>query len=614
VFSVNQAIIPVKALPHSSPYKIHRYFARRPWNAFDAMIDAVTEPGDVILDPFAGGGTTIYESARLGRSAIGCDINPLSNFIVRNMLVASDGVSLNRAAEEVVEYIESISHLDLDSCDRCGGEVQCDWAELHHVCACPKCGTRIPLHSENKLKPGVYRCSNEACDAKTGGFKTSRTPRLEPVYKVLIISCKDCALRSEVSVDEALRLKIDANVRNLEEQIRQKNIEIDQTEIPLSWDRQKEDLLFEKGFTKFSDLFTKRNFLINSLVKSHISEKYRSSDLFEQLRFVFSDSLRDTNSMSFTNKNWQAGKPTTWSKHAYWLPNEFCEVSVSRAFWASYKALASSHMFNLKTNFPGRLVAEFPREGNLGPSEVYLHTGSVETLSIEPCSVDAIITDPPYGSNVQYLELSHFWYPWNCDVYQNSSTDSADEAVVNRKDGFEGAKDYRDYEENLYRVFYASFQALKAEGKMALTFNNKDLRAWVALIMSLLRSGFRYAPGSIVFQDGVENYRQTSHTRFDGSPFGDFVYVFAKNLPEVPENSSQPSGKPRPLEREIDSLTGKAFALLEAGGSRETVLSKYFDKLVLVVQETYLAGSLNAVGLYDSISSSQLGKFYQGRH
>ena len=77
------SIIPVKALPHNAPYKIHRYFARRPWNAFDAMIEALTNPGDVVLDPFAGGGTTIYESAKLGRAAIGCDINPLSNFIVQ---------------------------------------------------------------------------------------------------------------------------------------------------------------------------------------------------------------------------------------------------------------------------------------------------------------------------------------------------------------------------------------------------------------------------------------------------------------------------------------------------------------------------------------------------
>lgn len=610
---MTRAIVPVKALPHNPPYKIHRYFARRPWNAFDAMIEALTDAGDVILDPFAGGGTTIYESAKLARAAIGCDINPLSNFIVRNMLVTSDVVSLTQAAEELTEYLETISQLQLAPCGRCSGDMECDWAELHHVCACPECGTHIPLDQTTKLKPGVYLCSNNVCEASIAGFRTAKTPRLTPVYKALVLSCKECSNRVETPVDGALNLLIDSNIQQLEALVKKGNLELDQTEIPRHWDRQKEDLLYEKGFTTFSDLFTRRNFLINSLLKSRIVERYGLSDIYEPLRFVFSDSLRDSNSMSFTNKKWQAGKPTTWSKHAYWLPNEFCEVNVSKAFRASYRALASSHLFNLKHNFRGRLVPDLPRREKLKPGEVYLHAGTLETLSLEPNSVDAIITDPPYGSNVQYLELSHFWHPWNRDMYQNSFTDSRSEAIVNRKDGFEGSKGYLDYEKNLYTVFSASFRALKTEGRLALTFNNKDLRAWVALIMSILRSGFRYSPGSIVFQDGVQNYRQTSHTRFKGSPFGDFVYVFEKRVPDPPKNKQRPGEDQRSLSAKIDSLTGKAFSLVEAGAGREAVLAKYFDKLVLVIQDAYLSTSLDTIGLYDSISSSELGKFYGGR-
>lgn len=42
------------------------------------FVERFTEPGDVVYDPFMGRGTTVIEAALLGRSPIGCDVNPLS--------------------------------------------------------------------------------------------------------------------------------------------------------------------------------------------------------------------------------------------------------------------------------------------------------------------------------------------------------------------------------------------------------------------------------------------------------------------------------------------------------------------------------------------------------
>ena len=42
------------------------------------FIERLTQPGDVIYDPFMGRGTTLIEAALLGRTPYGCDINPLS--------------------------------------------------------------------------------------------------------------------------------------------------------------------------------------------------------------------------------------------------------------------------------------------------------------------------------------------------------------------------------------------------------------------------------------------------------------------------------------------------------------------------------------------------------
>ena len=39
-------------------------------------IEYFSEPGDVVLDPFVGGGTTIVAAQLVGREAIGFDIDP----------------------------------------------------------------------------------------------------------------------------------------------------------------------------------------------------------------------------------------------------------------------------------------------------------------------------------------------------------------------------------------------------------------------------------------------------------------------------------------------------------------------------------------------------------
>jgi hypothetical protein len=66
---------------------------------------------------------------------------------------------------------------------------------------------------------------------------------------------------------------------------------------------------------------------------------------------------------------------------------------------------------------------------------------------------------------------------------------------------------------------------------MVLTFNNKDVSAWLGLLFSIFKSGFTLSENGLFFQDGVKNYKQTAHTKADGSPYGDFIYSFKKGEP-----------------------------------------------------------------------------------
>ena len=50
------------------------------------FISRLTDPGDVVFDPFMGRGTTLLEAALLGRDALGNDVNPISRVLVEPRL------------------------------------------------------------------------------------------------------------------------------------------------------------------------------------------------------------------------------------------------------------------------------------------------------------------------------------------------------------------------------------------------------------------------------------------------------------------------------------------------------------------------------------------------
>src|SRR5438477_3221411 len=68
---------PVAGLTHN----FYRYPARFSPKFVRATIEAFSVPGDLVLDPFMGGGTTLVEALALGRHAIGTDISSLAAFI-----------------------------------------------------------------------------------------------------------------------------------------------------------------------------------------------------------------------------------------------------------------------------------------------------------------------------------------------------------------------------------------------------------------------------------------------------------------------------------------------------------------------------------------------------
>src|SRR5207244_843686 len=71
------------------------------------FIQRLTDPGEVVYDPFMGRGTTLIEAALLGRVPCGCDVNPLSRFLTQPRLDPP-------TESQVAERLTAIDFADAD--------------------------------------------------------------------------------------------------------------------------------------------------------------------------------------------------------------------------------------------------------------------------------------------------------------------------------------------------------------------------------------------------------------------------------------------------------------------------------------------------------------------
>ncbi|MBF0113115.1 MAG: site-specific DNA-methyltransferase [Desulfamplus sp.] len=65
------------------------------------FITLLTKPDDIVYDPFTGRGTTIIESALLGRRVISNDLNPLSKILCRPRLFVPDLESIGKRLNDI---------------------------------------------------------------------------------------------------------------------------------------------------------------------------------------------------------------------------------------------------------------------------------------------------------------------------------------------------------------------------------------------------------------------------------------------------------------------------------------------------------------------------------
>jgi len=110
---------------------------------------------------------------------------------------------------------------------------------------------------------------------------------------------------------------------------------------------------------------------------------------------------------------------------------------------------------------------------------------------------DAVFTDPPYYNNVNYAELSDFFYVWlkrsigdlYPELFSTPLVPKSKEIVANPVRHGREAKAKEFFETMLKRAFQELYRVLKPNGIAIIVYAHKSTSGWETMINSLLDSG-----------------------------------------------------------------------------------------------------------------------------
>jgi DNA modification methylase len=83
-------------------HNIHAFAAKFPPQIPRTFIHELTRPGEVVLDPMSGSGTTLIEAVFAGRYGVGVDLDPLASLVAKVKSTPFDLVRCSEAGQEVL--------------------------------------------------------------------------------------------------------------------------------------------------------------------------------------------------------------------------------------------------------------------------------------------------------------------------------------------------------------------------------------------------------------------------------------------------------------------------------------------------------------------------------
>lgn len=497
-------------------YKAHSYHTKVPHLAIVPSILHFTEPGDIVLDGFAGSGMTGVAAQWCGtapaayrhqvemdwkkagmsapkwgaRRAVLNDLSPAATFIGANYNLPFDVDTFAKAGKQLLVEVEreiGWMYETLHADGKTKGRIEYTvWSE---VFSCPECAGIVnfldeALEGESKRVRDVFPCPHCGAELNKDRLERILETRVDPASgeawqrvkfqpSVIVYTVGKTRYEKEPDSEDLAKL---ATIEELSipEQVPTNRFPIE--------DMYHGSRIAPKGFTNVHHFFLPRAAqamgALWTKAQAHPDTRIR---LF--LEFFVEQAI-------WTATLLNRYRPTGFSQVNQYLTGVY--------YVASQHAECSPwYILGGKLD---RLVKTF-QAFKAAPC-VAVTTGTAARLPLSDDTIDYIFTDPPFGENIYYADLNFLVEAWH-----GVTTDAQPEAIIDR---FK-KKALPDYQHLMQRCFAEYHRVLKPGRWMTVVFSNSKASVWNAIQVALQQAGFVVAEVNAL--DKVQgSYRQVTST------------------------------------------------------------------------------------------------------
>lgn len=442
-------------------YRGLKYWGKKPHNVWRELIQQHTLENDVVYDPFAGSALTFFEAIKIKRKPVICDINPITLFLVEVYSKNYDIEKIKKIAQNIIKNCKTRKLYT-----------------LNYKTMCSSCCREIDIYN--------YRWVD-------GGNK-------ELSYK-----CPYC----HHTITEQNNIRVYGEKLNLWK-----------PSFDLSTLASVNSSFIQKiGGSDISNLWTPRNLELLSLLFSEINKvEYPERDA---LMFAFLQIVHLTTKMcALRGKDANRPLSTSWGRPAYLGLKDFMEQNPIMQF---------ERAINGKTGIINCLLS---RDEYLPK---YSYSTNIKDLSkvdgvillkdsrevSKGFKSDLVITDPPYGSIIQYGELSQVWNVWLSKYDKRYIVSLDKEIIVNKNNGYE------QYIHNMTKVLTNCRKILKPDSSIIITYNSNKTEDWIALKQAI------YAASLCIEEKQIQVNKRSSEAQVSskqGIAISDYYFSLSSKI------------------------------------------------------------------------------------
>ena len=431
------------AKTHTPEYLLHKYWARKPHNIISHFIQSIVPKNGVILDPFCGSGVTLREAQKLGISATGIDINPIAILNSKVLTNAPDSTVFYQIISSIIDKITPIVNSSYSTSD---GKIIKYLVHLSQT-QCPTC---LNVINYNEVKKERHKSICPFCNRE---------------LKFNLESFCGSKIQA-ISVDGEKTFINDTSLLEIQEK-KSSEFLFEANFDDYNFDFVENRRILSYNGMKTNSLFTNRNFSILCYLANEF-ECINDVAIRNAALLFLTASVAQCSRLIPSRNNLSTGGPS-WSVPGFWVPGQHLETNPLVHLRARLKKFTKGL----------DEIAKHPNTTNVNIQ----NEDCLSFLSTDKTKYDMIFLDPPYGDNVPYTEFSAMW-----NSFLKKQPNFNDDFSVS--DRMSREKSWFIYQTKLDKLLLNCQNNLTTTGKLLITFNNNDLKAWESLLGALQKNNF----------------------------------------------------------------------------------------------------------------------------